>query len=93
MDVTSVTKEDDVSKQLSTSQEGPFKRIILITRSSGVNDQSVVLGMLGLITQLLSLRASQEIPRAAMVPLINSGRFEDFADTISDEYRFSFSRV
>ena len=63
MDVTSVTKEDDVSKQLSTSQAGPFKRISLITRSSGINGQSVVLRMLGPITQLLSLRASEEIPR------------------------------
>ena len=46
MDVKSVTKEDDVSKQLSTSQEGPFKRILLITPSSGINGQSVVLRML-----------------------------------------------
>ena len=59
MDVTSVTKEDDVSKQLSTSQEGPFKRIFLIIRSSGINGQSVVLRMLGPITQLLYLRASK----------------------------------
>ena len=66
MDVTSVTKEDDVSKQLSTSQEGPFKRILLITRSSGINGQSVVLRMLGPITQLLSLRASEEIPRVSV---------------------------
>ena len=29
MDVISVTKEDGVSKQLSTSQEGPFKRFFL----------------------------------------------------------------
>ena len=63
MDVTSVTKEDDVSKQLSTSQEKPFKRILLIKRSSGINGQSVVLRMLRPITQLLSLRASEEIPR------------------------------
>ena len=63
MDVTSVTKEDDVSKQLLTSQEGPFKRILLITRSLGINGQSVVLRMLGPITQLLSLRDSEEIPR------------------------------
>ena len=63
IDVTSVMKEDEFSKQLSTSQEGPFKRILLITRSSGINGQSVVLRMLGPITQLLSLRASEEIPR------------------------------
>ena len=63
MDVISATKEDDVSKQLSKSQEGPFKRILLITRSSGINGQSVVLRMLGPITELLSLRASEEIPR------------------------------
>ena len=63
MDVTSATKEDDVLKQLSTSQKGPFKRILLILRSSGLNDQSVVLILLGPTTQLLSLRASEEIPR------------------------------
>ena len=73
MDVTSVTKEDDVSKQLSTSQEGPFKRILLITRSSGINGQSVVSRMLGPITQLLSLRASKKVLRvpvsAGLLPL------------------------
>ena len=63
MDVTSVTKEDDVSKQLSTSQERPFERILLITRSSVIKGQSVVLRRLGPITQMLSLRASEEINR------------------------------
>ena len=63
MDVTSVTKEDDISKQLSTSQEEHFKQISFITCSSGLNGQSVVLIMLGPITQLLSLRAFNEIPR------------------------------
>ena len=58
-----VTKEHDVSKQLSTSQEGLFHLILLITRSSGINGQSVVLRKLGPITQLLSLRTSEEIPR------------------------------
>ena len=71
MDVTSVTKEDDVSKQLSTSQEGAFKRILLITRSSGINGQSVVLRMLGPITQLLSLRASEEIPRVPVSAVLS----------------------
>ena len=67
MDVTSVTKEDDVSKQISTSQEGPFKRILLITSSSAINGQSVALRMLGPITQLLSLRAIEEIPRVSVL--------------------------
>ena len=58
-----MTKEDDFSKQLSTSQEGLFKQIFLITRSSGINGQSVVLRLLEPITHLLSLRASEEIPR------------------------------
>ena len=98
MVVTSLTKEDDVSKQLSTStsQEAPFKRVLLITRSPGITGQSVVLRMLGPITQLMSLRFSEEFPAyryqldyAAqnMMPLIKSDRFEDFADTVSDEYR------
>ena len=54
---------DDNSKQLSISQEEPFQRISFITCSSGINGQSVVSLMLGPITQLLSLRASNEIPR------------------------------
>ena len=54
------------SKQISTSQEGPFKRILLITRWSGINGQSVIPRLLGPITQLLLLRTSEEIPR---VPL------------------------
>ena len=63
MEVASlVTKEDVVSKQLSTSQGGPFKLNLLITLSSGINGQSVVLRMLGPITQLLSLRASEKSP-------------------------------
>ena len=37
MDMTSVTKDDDVFKQLSTSQEETSKKISLITRSSGIN--------------------------------------------------------
>ena len=58
MDVASVTKEDDVSKQLSASQEGLFKRVLLTTRSSGINGQSVVLRMFGPIIQ----RFSKDIP-------------------------------
>ena len=60
--MTSVTKEDDVSKHLSTSQEGSFKSTFLLTHSLVINAQSVVLRMLGPITQLLSLRASEEKP-------------------------------
>ena len=56
-------KEDDAFKQLSTSQEEPSKQFLLITRSSSINGQSVVLRILGPLSQLLFLRASEEIPR------------------------------
>ena len=62
MDVTSATKQDDVSKQLSASQEGPFKRVLLTTNLPGINGQSVVLRMFGPTIQLLSLRVSKDIP-------------------------------
>ena len=63
MDLTSVMKEDHVSKQISPSQEGPFKRILLFRRLSGISGQSVVLRILGPITQLLFLWASYGISR------------------------------
>ena len=60
---TSTTKFDEFSRQMSISHDGPLSLILSITLVSGLNGQSVVLNILGSLTQLLSLRASEEIPR------------------------------
>ena len=60
---TSTTKFDEVSRQMSISHDGLLSLILSITLVSGLNGQSVVLSILGPLTQLLSLRASEEIPR------------------------------
>ena len=60
---TSTTKFDESSRQMSISHEVPLSHILSITLVSGLYGQSVVLSILGPLTQLLSLRASEEIPR------------------------------
>ena len=60
---TSTTKYDEFSRQMSITHDGPLSLILSITLVSGLNGQSVVLNILGPLTQLLSLRASEEIPR------------------------------
>ena len=60
---TSTTKFDDFSRQMLISHEGLLSLILSITLESGLNGQSIVLSILGPLTQLLSLRASEEIPR------------------------------
>ena len=60
---TSRTKFDEFSRQMLISHDGPLSLILSITLVSGLNGQSVVLSILGPLTQLLSLRASEEIPR------------------------------
>ena len=42
MDVTSVTKEDYDSKQLSTSLEGTFKRPISSPENAGTNNTAAI---------------------------------------------------
>ena len=58
---TSTTKFEEFSRQMSISHDGPLSLILSITLVSGLNVQSVVLSILGPLTQLLSLRASEEI--------------------------------
>ena len=60
---TSTTKFDESFRQMSISHEGPLSLILSITLVSGLYGQSVVLSILGPLIQLLSLRASEEIPR------------------------------
>ena len=60
---TSTEKFDELYRQMSISHDGPLNLILSITLVSGLNGQSVVLSILGPLTQLLSLRASEEIPR------------------------------
>ena len=60
---TSTTKFHEFSREMSISHDGPLSLILSITLVTGLNGQSVVLSILGPLTQLLSLRASEEIPR------------------------------
>ena len=60
---TSTKKFDKLYRQMSISHDGHLNLILSITLVSGLNGQSVVLSILGPLTQLLSLRASEEIPR------------------------------
>ena len=60
---TSTTKFDEFSRQMSISHDGPLSLILSITLVSGLNGQSVLLKILEPLTQLFSLRASEEIPR------------------------------
>ena len=48
---------------MSISHEGPLSLILSITLVSRLNGQSVVLSILGPLTQLLSLMSSEEFPR------------------------------
>ena len=58
---TSTTKIDKSSRQMSISHEGSLSLILSISLVSGLYGQSVVLSILGPLTQLLSLRASEKI--------------------------------
>ena len=82
MDVTSAMKQEDVFMQLRTSKEGRIEQLFLITRWSGIKDQSVVLRMLGQITQLLPRSASENLPCVTL----SVNQFDDFADMVSDDY-------
>ena len=57
---TSTTIFDEFSRQMSISHDGPLSLILSITLVSVLSGQSVVLNILGPLTQLLSLRASEE---------------------------------
>ena len=99
MEVTSsVTKEEDVSKQLSTSQARRilqtnffihtsvgYKQSISTPENARTNNPAAILE--GFRKNPPRTGISWIIAAQNMVPHINSGRFEDFADTISDEYR------
>ena len=94
MDVISVTKEDGVSKQLSTSQEGPFKRFFLshfrrvkrpISSPENARSNNAAAILDGFQRNPPRIKISGVIAAQNMVPLIKSGRFEDFADTVSDK--------
>ena len=56
---TSTTKFDEFPRQMSLSHDSPLSLILSVTLVSGLNGQSVVLSILGPLTQLLSLRASE----------------------------------
>ena len=60
---TQVTNVEAFSRQVSISHEGLFSRSLLIIFVSGLKGQSIVLSILGPLSQMVSLRVSEEIPR------------------------------